>query len=256
MYRGQEQNPTRTRPAARAVDRAVGAVVVVNILLVLLAIAVGEQPQSAFKESGFMTKLHVVVLLLAAVFAGLTFQARRASGHPAGVRRSVLTAPELFWLIVAAAFVFLAIDELARVHEGFDKRFHELILHQKPTHITTRIDDVLIGLYGVGALAVCWRYRAEVLRVPATARILGVALVLLFIDVVIDLLDHDDVLKLFAHSYRSLQRLGGWATVVEESVKVLAGSLFCLAFYVAWRTTAEEPELPPPPPVEPPGVAT
>jgi hypothetical protein len=223
------------------------AVVAANVVLLLLALALGEQPESAFGESGFVTDIHVLVLFLAAAFAGLTFRARRASrSQPEGGRRRLWAAPELFWAIVAAAFVYLALDESARIHEGLDKRFHEYVLGHAATAMSTRLDDALVGLYALGALGLCWHYRTEVLRVPALARVLVVALALLLVDVVIDLLHHDDVLKMLTTTYRERVRLHSWLTVVEESIKVLSGSLFCFGFYLAWRAAVGET-----PPAEP-----
>jgi len=217
------------------------AVVGANVALLLLALALGEKPESAFGESGFVTDVHVVVLFLAAVFAGLAFRARQASGRqPGGRRPRWWAAPELFWALVAAAFVFLGIDEMARIHEGLDKRFHEYVLGHAATALSTRLDDALVGLYALGALAVCWYYRTEVLRVPGVSRILVVALALLLVDVVIDLLHHDDVLEMLTDTYRDRTRLRSWLTVVEESIKVLSGSLFCFAFYFAWRAATSE----------------
>jgi hypothetical protein len=212
------------------------AVVMANALLVLLALALGDRPQAEFGESGFVTDVHVVVLISAAAFAGLTFRARRAGS----VRRRLWAAPELFWLLVAAAFVFLAVDEASRLHEGVDKRFHEYVLGYGPTVLSTRLDDLLVGVYGLGAVALCWRYRAEVLRVPGLAGILVVALAFVFIDMLIDLVNHDDVLRLLKGSLAERQRLDATLVVVEESVKVQTGSLFCLGFWVAWRTASAE----------------
>lgn len=214
------------------------AVVAANAVLLLLALALGEKPESAFGESGFVTDVHVLVLFLAAAFAGLTFRARHASGSQPEGRWA---APEVFWAIVAVAFVYLAFDEAARIHEGLDKRFHEYVLGHPATALSTRLDDALVGVYALGALGLCWYYRTEILRVPALSRLLAVALALLLIDVVIDLLHHDDVIKMLAASYRDRVRLDSWLTVVEESVKVLAGSLFCFAFYLAWRAAVDNP---------------
>jgi hypothetical protein len=210
------------------------AVVVANALLVLLALALGDRPQAEFGESGFVTDVHVVVLSLAAVFAGLTFRARRAGS----VRRRLWAAPELFWMLVAVAFVFLAIDEASRFHEGVDKRFHEYVLAYEPTLLSTRLDDLLVGIYGLGAVALCWHYREEVRRIPGLPGILVVALAMVFVDMLIDLANHDDVLRMLAGSPAERRRLTAIVAVVEESLKVLAGSLFCLAFWVAWRAAS------------------
>jgi hypothetical protein len=143
-------------------------------------------------------------------------------------------------LLVAAAFVFLAVDEASRFHEGVDKRFHEYVLGRDPTALSTRIDDLLVGVYALGAGALCWHYRAEILRVPGLARILVVALAFVFIDMLLDLANHDDVLRLLGGALVQRQRLDAILVVVEESVKVLAGSLFCLGFWVAWRAASAE----------------
>jgi hypothetical protein len=213
-------------------------VLAANLGLFAVAVLVSREPLEAFEDSGFVSIVNVAILLGAAVLAALTYHARRlAAARPPSWR-----AHEFFWLLTSAAFVFLAVDEFAQVHETVDLLVHERVLGISPNRFSARIDDLLIGLYAIMAVVVCWYYRGELFRFPAARRFLVVAIGLLFLDVLIDLVNHADVIRHLSPHPPVRRQLAVSIGIVEESLKVIACSLFALTFYAAWRAASTEAE--------------
>lgn len=91
------------------------------------------------------------------------------------------------WLLIALGFLYLAIDEKSLLHEGADMSIHKL-LGIAPNEFTSRLDDLIIGLYGLIGMAALWLYRAEILGFPACVRLLSIGFCGLFCSVVSDML--------------------------------------------------------------------
>jgi hypothetical protein len=119
-----------------------------------------------YDERGSITAMSAILLGWASAFAGLTYWILRdIEGHrPA------------FWLLASGGFLFLSLDELVG--------FHELVAESSPGLSTTGEkvfgvfrgwDDIIIILYGIGAVAICLRYLPEVLRLPWVAEVMCLA---------------------------------------------------------------------------------
>ena len=218
----------RGRVSAPLVPRGEGqawAIVLGGALAVAgLAIALGDEPAEQFGEGGLGTWASVVLLAASAVVAFATWRARRAA-----------TGAALVWLVIAAGFVYLALDDALSWHEKLDRFVHRKVLGIATTEVTKHLDDLILGVYGLLALAVLYRFRDELRRVPGLPRVLALAMGLMFLQVAIDMLDHPDAIRALVDKgpVRQLVRL--WTPVVEETVKLLAEGVFLLGFLRARR---------------------
>jgi hypothetical protein len=221
----------RPDAGARSFGAVSGAVLLANLGVVAVAVAVGSTPAAEFGEHGFVTTVSFAVLLAGAGLAVLVFRSRRAAEPlPRSWR-----APECVWLVVAAALVFLAVDEVGKVHENLDKWLHRHMLGHAPTALTDLLDDAILGLYGVGAVAVCIYYRAELLRDLRVILFFVAAIGLLFVDVALDVVAQPETLEALVPERAVRRALRTWLPVVEESTKLLAESAFGLGLYAAWQ---------------------
>ncbi|WP_319548238.1 hypothetical protein [Desulfogranum marinum] len=109
----------------------------------------------SFTEDGFITKLSVFQLLVIGWLSYNIFRTQRIQ------RRSSLWRDSSFvWLIIALGFLFLAVDELFLVHENIDYFIHD-VFNMEETALTDRIDDFLVGLYGLAGIGVLFVFRDE-----------------------------------------------------------------------------------------------
>jgi len=136
--------------------------------------------RTPFDENGIITLFSVTTLFAIALYSFIIYRERK------GERKFSFSDRCNIWLIMAIGFVFLAVDDFACLHEGLDKDIHYM-LGVRPTRITTHLDDLLIGLYGIIGIAVLVRFGREIMEFKKFIRYLTVGFVFLFISVLFDL---------------------------------------------------------------------
>ena len=203
----------------------------INTLVVVLAVWTGINEgnvRAYFNEESFITSLSTVQLIAIALLSmGVYIRRCRKdwSWH----------SPTFVWLIIAVGFVFLAADEHMEIHERFDVWLHG-ILRIEENAITDRIDDVIVGLYGMAAAGLVYRYRAEMKRYRHVLPLLLTGFTFLFAMVFLDLLtNRPDILSFLLGMDMGLimqTALG----VLEEFCKLTACTFFVGSIYQAFRT--------------------
>jgi hypothetical protein len=215
--------------------RVVAIVLCADLLLLALAIADGlflhGDPRRRFQEGQSMTWLSAAHLVAMGLIAWRILVLRKAQ-----TRQPILRSPLLIWALMAAGFLFLAVDELFEIHEQVDHAIHSLFGIAE-TSLTDRIDDLLILLYLVIGLAAVYIARGELLRYRRTLPFFAAGLVLALVMVVLDVLtnDVDPLRMLLPRAYLGPVFL--WAPVAEDAFKVLAEAFFLLGFIQALQMT-------------------
>ncbi len=146
-------------------------------------LALGIYKHKPFDENGVFTLLSFSQLLLTAFTSLAVWRIRRAPG------RLSISDESSIWAIIAAGFFYLSADEEILLHEGAGHSFHK-ILGLAETAWSSRLDDMLVGIYGIIGIVVLWRYRKEILRLPLFFRLLKWGFALLFLSVAADALSH------------------------------------------------------------------
>lgn len=201
-------------------------VIILNIAMVGLAVIINMTTElNPFKEGSFITVFSALQLLAIARLSQLIFRARDA-----GRTTSIWKSSSVVWAIVAVGFVFLAADEVLKIHEKLDYLIHDIFSIEE-TGFTDRIDDILVGLYGVIGIAVLIVYRKELIACQARFALFGFGFVLLFIMVALDALTNrkDILLELFNQDLGLT--LHTWLSMLEDSLKVFSEAFFILGFY-------------------------
>jgi hypothetical protein len=118
-----------------------------------------------------------------------------------------------FWWAAAGGFVWLGGDDLFTLHEQIDRGLHTL-LGLDPDHpVTDHLDGLIVAGYGVAALALAYRHRADLQPLVWMQRTLGAAFALFAAMVAADML----------HASKT----------VEDGLKVVAGTLIFVGFVAA-----------------------
>ena len=125
----------------------------------------------------------------------------------------------MFWVISAVGFFYLMSDENFQFHEGMDNSLFRMFGHNE----NPMLDGVVTALYGLAAAAVCYYYRAEILRYRSTLALFCLGGFFLAVTSVLDI---------------------GEATkaqiVVEESTKLLGVTSFLLGHFAAFLGTLQD----------------
>jgi len=200
-----------------------------NILVVVAAIAIYKATgEDHFDESGFVTFFSFFQLVAIAVITGKIKS------------QSLLTSsPSLIWKIISLGFVFLAADEVLKIHEHVDKGIH-LLFSIEETNITDRIDDVLVGLYGLVAVGVLWFYRSEIMKYPQAFPYFVFAFLLMFTMVAFDLMTSRNDFLPYVFGRELAPSISTFLFLAEDSLKVFAEFLFIMGFYVILEKVKSE----------------
>ena len=214
----------------------------IDILAIITALILGEVPKQHFEEKGFITYLSFLQLLVVAAFTWNIF--RLKNKNKGLLELKTWKAPHFIWLIIAMGFVYLALDEALMIHENIDWAIHSILGIQK-TSITDRIDDVIVGLYGLIALIVLYFYREELNNYSEAFPLFKVGFVLLFSSAVIDIFPQEDTLALLISKRYRVMSVRGWLKAIEESFKLTSEGAFIGAFYYCLEITRECVRQPP-----------
>ena len=215
------------------------SLVYIDFLAVLLALGLGfawhQNPTAYTGEGDPITWLSFAHLLVTGSLAGGVFYCRTGGNLDLAVWRH----PAFVWLLIALGFLFLAVDEVAKIHESLDRFVHRLL--QRPeTALTDRLDDAILLGYGLSGMAVLYAYRSALIsyRTVLPLVICGFAL-FLFMGLLDALVNRPDVFLFMGISQEGSASLGKWLGGVEEGLKILAEAAFLGAAYTCLFLTAE-----------------
>ena len=215
------------------------SLVYVDFLAVLLALGLGfawhQNPTAYTGEGDPITWLSFAHLLVTGGLAGGVFYCRTGSCRDLAVWRH----PAFVWLLIALGFLFLAVDEVAKIHESLDRFVHRLL--QRPeTALTDRLDDAILLGYGLVGVAILYAYRSELISYRPVLPLVTCGFVLfLFMGLLDALVNRPDVFLLMGISQEGSASLGKWLGGVEEGLKILAEAAFLGAAYTCLFLTAE-----------------
>ncbi|MCK4829401.1 hypothetical protein KA005_77470, partial [bacterium] len=200
-------------------------VMTIDIVVLGLALILGTTPNDNFMEGGFVSNFSFLQLV---VIAWLSLRIFIVGEGAAKVKP--WKTKSFIWLIMAAAFTYLAIDEACCIHEGIDILIHRIFRIQE-TGITDRIDDILVGCYGLLGLIVLYYYREELKKYRKTFPLFITGYTVTFAMVGIDILtNRKDILSLLTSNSYMLDKLFSEIKLLEDMLKVLAEGIFIVAF--------------------------
>ncbi len=179
-----------------------------------------------FTQGGNISKLSFLQLLIISRLSYKILKIRK----PRNVSLS-LKSSSAIWGFISIGFLYLAADEYFSIHENIDYFIHYLFNMQE-TNLTDRIDDIIIGIYGIIGIWLLYLYREEMKRFKDAFPLLIAGFIMLFLTVGFDILTNGkDILSMFLEAnvvaliYHPLE-------LVEESFKVMAEACYLVAFYM------------------------
>ena len=215
--------PAPARISVPGLFIGVAALLVVAVTSGLLQSELDHQ----FRESGIVTYGSVLLLGLISRASFSIGRDRRDHAQP------LWRDPRAVWIAIGAGFAFLAIDDLAQVHENLDRLIH-VIAGAEATALTDRLDDLIIALYGLVGLWVLWLCRSELKRFGGLLPWLGAGFAILALQVGLDVISNrDEWLDWLAVAEPARPVWRDTMTITEEAAKLFAEAAFLSGFVLA-----------------------
>ncbi len=195
-------------------------------LVLGLGLALHRSPTAYTGEGEPITWLSFVHLLVTSGIAGGIFYCRTGGSLREGWRD-----PAFVWLLISLGFLFLAIDEVSKIHESLDLFVHQ-VLQLQETGLTDRLDDAIMLGYGLIGVAVLYVYRCELVHYRAAFPLVLCGFVLFVCMGLLDaILNRNDVFFFMGISQKGSDFLGKWLGGVEEGLKIFAEAALLGAAY-------------------------
>ena len=138
------------------------------------------------------------------------------------------------WKVLACGFLFVAADEMFRIHEALDHQLHYLVGAEE-TRLSDRIDDLILFLYGVGGLGVLYYFREELMKYRIALPFLVAAFAVFFFMVCLDALTNGkDLFNYFFPDLANGQMIFQIICAFEEYLKLAGESIFLGGFYAIY----------------------
>jgi hypothetical protein len=200
-----------------------------DIIVTVVAIAIGihaGNPLRYFEEGLFITWISALQLFAISWLAFTTLNTRRSKAG-----RLHWRDPLFIWALISIGFLFLALDDLFMIHESLDKKIHHFF-NMKETGFSDRIDDFIIGLYGIFGISILYAYREEMKNYRQILPYLAYGFALLFTMVALDALtNRRDILSFLIEQRDLVKSVYIGLSILEDSFKLLAESCFLVGFY-------------------------
>ncbi len=198
-----------------------------NTAFIIAGLLCGAPPEEVFgKEASFITWVSFAQLLGVSVISYKISKNRGKEG--------------LLWLIVAVGFLFLSIDEVARIHENMDSIIHKKIFHIKETALTDRLDDLIIGIYALVGMGVLYRFRSELKNYLKSIPLFAVGFILIFLMVITELIaNRYDLLPSLISNQDMAKNIYELFKIGEEALKLYAEAVLVTAFYICFIISKE-----------------
>lgn len=232
-----QQAQAKLRQPKRTLARiTLEKVLVINVFAIIATVTVSAPFQlikQQFSEGGFITYFSAVQLCILSYLSYKVFQERARS------RKYPLRYPLAVWIIISIGFAFLAFDEVLMFHEWIEATIHSI--GQFPaTAISTRIDDLIIGLYGPLAIGLLAYFHRELRKYRNVLPYVAAGMALMFLMVGVDtltsgngLLAHNLLASTFSDEMTT--RIMSWALVLEEALKLFSEAFLIVAAYLCYH---------------------
>ncbi|MCL6282329.1 hypothetical protein M3P21_02210 [Ruegeria sp. 2012CJ41-6] len=211
----------------------IGASLFLSLLFVLIGYHKGDISDQ-FSEGKPGTIVSVLLLLAISVTCFRIYILRRRTAA------NWLQHPSLVWLLIASGFLFLALDDALKIHEGIDKSIHAMS-EMTETSFSDRLDDAIIGVYALIGAIVLYVFRSELTLYRFLAPYLLAGFAVLILSIALDTASNGPGFALWVtKSESAAHSLHAVLETLEEVCKLLAEAIFLSGFLLVLQAAAEQ----------------
>ncbi|MGK7894890.1 MAG: hypothetical protein AB4372_15050 [Xenococcus sp. (in: cyanobacteria)] len=205
---------------------------------ILYAILRQKSPMRYFDETGIISWFSFLQLLVLCVLSWYIFSIRNQAEKITNSRQS----SHKLWKWIAWGFLYLAIDEIAQIHENLDWLIHQIFAIEE-TRLTDSMDDIFVLCYSLFVLYLLYKFREEFRHYLGVIHLFAIAFSLKLLMVALDIYTNDETV--FADWFSDPEQgkiLLDWMQTLEDSFKILAEGVFIGAFLACIKIAKRIPQ--------------
>lgn len=204
-----------------------------NLGIIIIGLFTRSPEQYFGKEASPVTWISFFQLMLISFYTWQIFIARKEQ-----VKADSKNIHYVLWLLISLGFLFLSIDEVARIHENMDSFFHKKLFHMKESAFSDRLDDMIIGFYAIIGISVLAIFKEELKKYYKAIPLLVISILLVFIMVVVELFaNRFDIIPAIFQDIKMAKLVYKSCKVIEESLKLFAEASLVSTFYYCYEIT-------------------
>lgn len=212
-------------------------IVLLNVIFLVTALLIGALKGNIRTELGHLGSITWISVFQLLIIALISLKIFKLNNAKFGFQN--LKSANILWVILAVAFLFLALDEVTQLHSMIGQLICKLINIRNP-RLTSRIGDLVVVPYALVGLSLLYFYRNELKKHTKVISFFFAGLLMLLIMVGIDVLPSRVVQHLkhiFNTSAGELNQI--WLPFAKDAAKIFAEGIFVAGFYHCFQTTKE-----------------
>ncbi|WP_181703843.1 hypothetical protein [Chthonobacter albigriseus] len=213
------------------------ALIALNLIAFLIPPLVGNGTLGWSSEGGPTTFAAAASLLVTAWYGWKVHALRRRPVGQATGPVPALRDPAAIWALMSLGFLFLAVDDVLRIHELTDHAIHT-VLGWEETDASDQLDDLIIGGYLVIGVIVMGFYRNEIAAMWRPLALFAPGVLATLVMIACDWITNRRVFLEDRFPGETAAFLFEFLSATEEFAKNGGALLFAVAMIRAWREAA------------------
>ena len=146
----------------------------------------------------------------------------------------------ILWAIVAFCFLYISLDEIFEIHIMLKHLIYHL-LNLQDNFFTARIDDLIVGIYGLAGVSLFYIYRNELMRFQSANVFFYFAALFFLAMILFDAFNaRNDIFPRLISNPFLINHLHSLFVFMEEVFKFITEACLIVFLYTCLRTSAFE----------------
>ena len=210
----------------------------IEALLILCGIFSTHSVGSGFEGSLFNNLLSFTQLMTIALLSWRIFF-RLKTNATTSFRKSSC----LLWAIISLCFVFISLDEIFEIHIVIKDTILSFF-SLKESALLSRLDDLVVALYGVAGCLILYNYRKELRLFKDANSFLYLAIVFFTFMILLDAFNaRNDVIPLLVQNGGVSEIIHSVCIFLEEVLKYITEVFLIAFFYIVFRKVSSPSEI-------------
>lgn len=210
----------------------------IEALLIFLGVSSVHSIGSKFEGSLFDNLLSFTQLMTIALLSWRIFFRLKTNATEPFRKKSCL-----LWAIISLCFIFISLDEMFEIHIIIKHVLLDFFV-LKESALLSRLDDLIVALYGVAGCLVLYNYRNDLRLFKNANSFLYLAIVFFTFMIFLDAFNaRNDIIPLIIQNSGISEKIHSACIFLEEILKYITEVFLIAFFYIVFRKVSLPSEI-------------